>query len=49
MTKPGERDFLFGNVLEVKEVPGLPDQPAAQSAAVLSQPEGAFKRDLELF
>lgn len=53
MTGPGERSLMFGNVLEVNEAlsdPGQPDQPTAQTAAVLSQPdEGALKRVMDLF
>lgn len=43
---------MFGNVLGVNEAPsdrGQPDQPTAQTAAVLSQPEGALKRVMDLF
>lgn len=38
---------MFGNVLGVNEAlcdHGQPDQPPAQTAALLSQPEGALKR-----
>lgn len=47
MTGTGERSFMFGNVLGVNEAlcdHGQPDQPPAQTAALLSQPEGALKR-----
>lgn len=52
MTRPGERSFMVGNVLEVNEAlsdHGQPDQPTAQTAAVLSLPEGALKRIMDLF
>lgn len=43
---------MVGNVLDVNEAlsdHGQPDQPTAQTAAVLSLPEGALKRVMDLF